>query len=144
MKAPTRTPCSAFPAARRFSRSRVLDAVSPSNSIPTWQPMDPRKRMQAINEAWQTLSDQHRRARGGLAMAVWEWPPSGQPDWHGARAATVPRRSDEPSSGRTGWIVLAGMMLLMISILVAGLVAAADGPEQPAPWAPGQYNLDTP
>lgn len=102
------------------------------------------KRMQAINEAWQTLSDQHRRARGGLAPAVWEWPPSGQPDWHGAGAATVPRRSDEPSSGRTGWIVLAGMMLFMVLILVAGLIAAADGPAQPAPWAPGQYNLDTP
>ena len=101
------------------------------------------KRMQAVNEAWQTISDQHRSARGAAA-AAWQWPSSGQQEWHSARAATVAQRSDESSSGRTGVLVLAGMMLLLALILVAGMIAAADGPALPGPYAPIKHNLDSP
>ena len=69
--------------------------------------------------------------------------PSGQQEWHGARAGTV-RRSDESSSGRTGVLVLAGMMLLLVLILVAGMIAAANGPALPGPYAPIKNNLDSP
>ena len=102
------------------------------------------KRMQAINEAWQMISDQHRRARGPAAPAAWQWPSSGQQEWHGARAATAAHRSDESSSSRTGVLVLAGMMLLLALILVAGMIAAADGPALPGPYAPIKNNLDSP
>ena len=100
--------------------------------------------MRAINEAWQTLSDQHRSARGAAAPAAWQGPLGGRQEWHGTRAATVAHRSDESSSGRTGVLVLAGMMLLLALILVAGMIAAANGPALPGPYAPIKNNLDSP
>ena len=145
MKSWTRTSCSASQRGASLLSDRAC-STSARQAVPSRLAAgeSATKRMQAINEAWQTISDQHRRARGPAAPAAWHWPSSGQQEWHGARAATVAHRSDESSSGRTGVLVLAGMMLLLALILVAGMIAAADGPALPGPYAPIKHNLDSP
>lgn len=99
------------------------------------------ERMRAINEAWEALSDPRRRAPDTAAPSAFRpWPPS-QQEWRGAAYAATVGRNDERSSGLAGWIVLAGTFLLLTLILIAGLIAAADGPAMPAPYAPIQDNI---
>jgi DnaJ domain len=98
-------------------------------------------RMQAINEAWHTLSQHGRPSHASPKAPVWEWRPDTYEAWRPAGASMYASRTVESSGGRTGWYVLAAMSLFLVLILVGGLVAAADGPAQPAPYAPIQDNL---
>lgn len=110
------------------------------------------RRMQAINAAWETLSDPIRRRAwdGAAAVGQRDFPPrSGRPDepaWrYGTEPTTVWRHREGPSSSRVGWFVLGGSSLFLALILIAGLVAAIDGPSMPGRDSPVlQNNLDAP
>ena len=100
------------------------------------------ERMQAVNDAWRTLSAEHRRtAYAAREAAAPRRSPNPDERWQPAGAATYRPGSVAPSAGRTGWYVLAAMSLFLVLILIAGLVAAADGPSQRAPYAPIHDNI---
>jgi hypothetical protein len=108
--------------------------------------------MHAINRAWETLSDPVRRRACDAAAAGHQrgvspsWVPQGAPAWRYATEPTAARRQrEQPPSGHAAWWVLGATSLLLILILIAGLVAALDGPSFPGRDSPVlQHNLDGP
>jgi hypothetical protein len=110
------------------------------------------RRMHAVNRAWETLSDPTRRRAWDAAAAGHQrgvspsWAPSGTPPWRYATAPTAAwRQREQPHSGHAAWWVLGATSLLLTLILIAGLVAALDGPSFPGRDSPVlQHNLDGP
>jgi hypothetical protein len=103
------------------------------------------ERMQAINAAWELLSNPQRRRAWdeGHTEVAWARPkPAVWTPWTAAmaRAATA---APATSSGPGWWLALAFVMLLLISVLgvgVAGALGRDPGPDVPYV----QDNLDRP
>ena len=98
------------------------------------------QRMRAINEAWRTLSSPGARAA---------WDTSHSPG-RGMRPVEVaysrrggpypgPRASRDTGRGIGGWVALAAVSLLLIGIMVAGVVAAAQRPAGDGANSPGYH-----
>lgn len=107
------------------------------------------RRMQAINAAWEVLSDPIRRrawdaARSQVQGDRRDWRRPAEPMWrYEAERAGVRGHRDQAPSGHVGSIVLGGVSLFLALVLVAGLVAAIDGPSMPGRDSPVvQNNLD--
>jgi hypothetical protein len=100
-------------------------------------------RMRAVNAAWESLSDPAtRRAYEDAAFR-----PHAAASW--AAAPARPSRAGGPeastATGMGGWLVLAGVSLLLALILMSRLIAALDGPSMPGRTSPVvQDNLDRP
>ena len=97
------------------------------------------ERMRAINEAWRTLSSPRARAAWDTSHAEAGMRPAGaeyaRPPW----TRPAPPRARGTGGGIGGWVALGLMSLLLIGIMLAGVIAAAQRPVGDGPNSPGYH-----